>query len=447
MDSKEKLLHEWAGYIHKAASDGALTSKPVFISRIETISGPRAGALELLAGMDTGRLLRVFARNDGAVMRQFVPWRFQGDPQCFMSGRHVRLEAGWPEKLSERMIRLGDLGQFPKNGGRWHVGRNERGQKTTAILDDKRAHYLISGTTGSGKSVALQSAILQLSQDPDNSLVLADGKYGESLGRVAHLPGVVGPVATDAPAIKNTLGWACGEMRRRYESGDKRGRVIVVFDEIQEFCQDAVIVALLKKLTAQGRAASVHLLLASQHPSISIFGDATTRRNISARIALRTGDSDASRVAIGASSPRADFLLGAGDCYTISPGNVNRVQCAFVGDEEIGGAGNGQYIFETWPEFDAEDIGQDLPQRGTAGRPRRPLSHGEIGASLIAAMEGEGRPAFKDRLESAGLGRPGSDRARTLLSLGRQVKDWLETHEVGLCYLGGDGEEWSVAAD
>jgi len=442
-NSKDRLLEDWAKHIGSAARSGALTGKPITISHAEVISGPRAGAIEMLAGIDAGKLLRVFTKSDGATLRQFVTWRFTGDPQCYMSGRCVRVEAGWPDRLSETMIRLGDLGQFPKSGGRWHVGRNEHGQKTTAILDDKRAHYLISGGTGSGKSVALRSAVLQLSQDPDNRLILLDGKFGESLAQVSHLPNVVAPVATSGPDVRAALGWACQQMRERYQNDNKQGRLIVVFDEIQEFCEDAAVVGLLKKLTAQGRAANVHCLLATQHPTIGVFGSAATRRNLTARIALLVADADASRVAIGSSTPRADHLLGSGDAYACSPGNVNRVQCAFVDDKEIGKAGSGQHLFDTWPEFDAEGVGQDLPQ---PGRPRRAIAHSEIGTSLISAMEGEGRPAFKTRLEAEGLGRPGSDRARTLLTLGRQVKGWLEAHDVGLCYLDGDGQEWGIEA-
>jgi len=441
MGSRDKLLNEWAGYISKTAGSGALTGKPVAISRIETVAGPRAGALGLLAGLDAGKLLRALAKNDAAALRQFIPWEFKGEPVVYMAGRYVRVEAGWPDKLSESLIRLGDLGSRPKGGGRWTIGKNEYGRTVVPGLNDKTPHFLISGATGSGKSVALQSALLQLCQDPDNLILLADGKYGESLGRVAHLPNVVGPVAVDGPGARAALGWACQEMRRRYQNGNKRGKLVIVVDEFQEWADDKVFVGLVRKIASQGRAAGVHLLMSTQHPTVSAFGDPSVRRNLTGKIALRVDDADASRVAVGSNQPRADYLLGAGDCYAVAPGACHRIQAAFVDDREIGKAGSGQHLFEEWPEYEAESVGRDLPR---SGRQRRSLTHSEIGASLVAAMEGEGRPAFKDRLEAEGLGRPGSDRARTLMTLGRNVKGWLESHDVTLCYLDGNGEEWGI---
>jgi len=107
-------------------------------------------------------------------------------------------------------------------------------------------------------------------------------------------------------------------------------------------------------------------------------------------------------------------------------------------------ANGGRWEFDAWPDYDAQEVGQDLPE---PGRPKRALAPGEIGASLISAMEGEGRPAFKDRMEAEGLDRPGSNRARVLLGLGRKVKNWLEDHNVGLVYLDDGGGEWEIETD
>jgi len=437
-NSKKKLLKIWADQIWSAAGKGALGKESLRISDIQAVAGPRAGALEMLAGLDAGKLLRAFAKNDAAVLRQFVPWQFCGEPAVFMAGRYVRVEAGWPGKLAQTMIRLGDLGSRPKGGGRWVAGKNEYGRTVVPALGDKTPHFLVSGSTGSGKSISLQSAILQLSQDPDNSLVLADGKYGESLNKISHLPGVVGPVAVDGPGVRAALGWVCKEMRKRYENGGHRGRVIVAIDEFQEWAGDKVFVDLVRRVASQGRAAGVHLLMSTQHPTVSAFGDPSVRRNLSGKLALRVDDADASRVAVGSNLPRADFLLGAGDCYTVSPGNCHRVQIAYVDEKEIGKAGSGQHLFDTWPEYSGEAVGR------VPGRPRRKITHKEIGVSLMSAMESEGRPAFKDRLGAEGLGRPGSDRASMLLKLGRNVVGWLAEHDVGLCYLDGDGNEWDI---
>ena len=82
-DQRDLLLQRWAGAIDKAARLGALTgdpNKPIVIREIGTIAGPRAGAIEMDAGIHAGLLLRALGRDDGAVMRQFIPWAFTADP-------------------------------------------------------------------------------------------------------------------------------------------------------------------------------------------------------------------------------------------------------------------------------------------------------------------------------------------------------------------------------
>lgn len=426
MNGRNRLLAEWAGYITNAALQGAVTGKPVAIQKTEGIPGPRAGAIEIMAGLDAGKLLRAFAKDDMALARQFIPWAFRGEPQVFMHGRYLRIEAGWPDRLAETMIRLGDLGSRPKGGGRWVAGKNEYGATVIPGLNDRTPHFLVSGATGSGKSVALRNATLQLSQDSLNRLVLLDGKMGESLGCVAHLPGIVGPVATEGPQMRAALSWACQEMRRRYETKDMQGRVIIVFDELQEAVDDPVIVDLLRKLASQGRAAGIHALLATQHPTVAAFGDPAIRRALTGKLALHVLDSDASRVAVGGSTPRADHLLGQGDTYAVAPGAVHRVQGAFVDKREIDQVGGGQWEFDTWPEHDGGAVGQDLPQ------PRRrgwSYSGQELAVSIVAASEAEGRPAMVNRLDAEGLGRPGAEKAIRLLALGRDAHGWLEDND------------------
>jgi len=427
--NRDNLLASWAQYLVGAAHSGALTGRPCPISRVETIAGPRAGALEMFVGLEAGRLVRALSRDNCAAMRQFVPWQFAGAPQVFMAGRYVRCEAGWPAELSERLICLGDLGEYPRGGGWWIAGKSETGATIIPGLNDVTPHFLISGATGSGKSVALRSAVLQLSADPDNSIVLCDGKSGESLKVLERLPGVLAPCATDGPAVRNALGWAAAEMRGRYEAGYHTGRVIVVVDEFQELVADQVIVDLLRKLTAQGRAAGVHCLLATQHPTVSAFGDPSTRRNLVGKVALRVSDPDASRVAVGDATPRADRLLGAGDSYTVAPGACHRVQLAYVDEQEItaGEDGGQSWRFTRWPDYEPESIGQELPDVAWK------YTGAELAVSIVSAAHGEGRPSLIKRLVEAELGKPGSERAARLLGLGRDVNAWLMGNGYAVC--------------
>jgi hypothetical protein len=413
-----------------AAYDGAF-GRPVVIDNVRGIPGPRAGALEIFAGLNAGRLLKALNGSDAALLRQFIPWNFVGEPCAYMSGRALRVEAGWPPGVAEVKIHLHQLGEHPRGGGRWIAGRNERGHTIIAGLNNKTPHFLVSGSTGSGKSVALRSAVIQLAQDEANQIVLLDGKYGESLKLVERLSGVVGPVAIEKPAMRAALGWTCEQMRRRYRAlataGNTSGRLVVVFDEFQEAVSDTVIVDLMRKIAAQGRAAGVHLMAATQHPTVDAFGNASTRRNLVGKLALRVEDPDASRVAIGGKLPRADYLLGAGDAYAVGPGTIHRIQCAFVDNSDVGKAGQGGWLVPEWPEYDAEAIGQELPEVGWS------YSGQELAVGLISAAEREGRPTLIKRLDQAGLGRPGSEKAARLLGLGRDAYGQLRHLNWDLC--------------
>jgi hypothetical protein len=420
MDTRQTrmaLLSQWAKTIRTNAVSGALTGQP-FDVQIRGICGPRAGALEVLAGIQSGPLLHKLRAHDGALLRQMVAWDFVGQPTAFMSGRRVRLEAGWVAGLSERMVRLSDLGQCPENAERWTVGKDEHGRRITTSLKDASPHWLLAGATGSGKTVAMRTALRQLAKK-GNQLVLLDGKYGESLYPCAHLPGVVGPVATEVETARAALLWTCEEMRQRYERIARGGtldtRLVVAFDEFQEWASHQVISDLMHKIAAQGRAAGVHLLAATQHPVVDAFGDSATRRELTGRVALMVTDAEASRVAVGSATPRADRLLGAGDCYVIAPGNCHRVQGAFVDEADFAKAQTGRWEFDEWPDCDAESAGQDLPVTGSI-----PTAQ-ETAISLLSAMAGEGRPTFKDRFPDWDLPRPGNTKASRLLNFGREV--------------------------
>jgi len=129
-------------------------------------------------------------------------------------------------------------------------------------------------------------------------------------------------------------------------------------------------------------------------------------------------DYDASRVAVGGAQPRADHLLGAGDAYAIAPTGLHRAQLAYVDNRDFDRAERTDPLLEDWPEFEAEDLGQEPKVNWS-------YTGAELGVALVSAVKGEGRPALMKRLEAHGLGRPGSERAARLLNIGREQRDWL----------------------
>jgi hypothetical protein len=423
MASKQHLLTDFAQRVARAATGGYL-GKPLQIQQVVTVAGPRAGALHIHAGLDAGRLLKALSASDSAALRQFIPWRFVGNPAAYMHGRAVRVEAGWPPELAESDIPLHALSPYPKGDGRWVVGLNEHGQTiVTGVNLDRTPHWLISGATGSGKTVALRSALIQLASDPQNRLVIIDGKRGASF-RGHGLRGMVGPLATRPSDWQAALLWAVNEMMERYENGGE-GRLVVAIDEVQEVIQaDAASAEAVRRLVVMGREAAVHCLLATQHPIVKSLGGPTVTRNLVGRMALRVADYDASRVATGGNAPRADFLLGRGDAYAITPTASHRVQVAYTTEQEIEAAA-GSPAMEEWPYLESEILGQ-CP--GGNGRPSPWPEAAEIGAAIAAARRGRGRPWLQARIEEDGGAKPGSGRADRILQLGRETRDWLETN-------------------
>ena len=413
IEQRERYLAQWAGSIDKAARLGALTgdpNKPIICREIGTIAGPRAGAIEIDAGIHAGLLLRALARDDGAVMRQFIPWAFVADPAVYLAGRFVRIEAGWPDALAQKSISVAQMNTHPNKAGHWLAGMNEYGRAVILRLSDAAPHYLIAGTTGAGKSVALRSMIVQLARNGDR-LILIDLKP-EGLIGLDHLPGVLGPLVTTIEDARAALAYAAAEMRRRYDTHDTTAaRWVVFIDEVQELSTDPACVELIRQLTAQGRAARVHVVLATQHPVNDALGDATIKRNVTGRIALRVSDAKASEVSIGQSTPRADWLLGAGDAYAITPGNIQRTQIAYIPKTEIERAAIAQPAISEWPAFAAEPVATNGAATWTGQ---------ELAISLSSATRNDGRPALVKALAAAGLSKPGNGRAARLLAIGRE---------------------------
>lgn len=425
IEQRHTLLKQWAGALDTAAQRGALTrdaSKPIAIKEIGAIAGPRAGALEISAGLDAGRLLRVLQADDGAIVRQFIPWAFPLSPSVYMTGRYVRIEAGWPDDLAERAIKVSDLTRKPTGSGRWLAGVNELGRVVTLGLSDHAPHFLVAGTTGSGKSVALRSMVTQLARNGDR-LILIDGKFGEGLRGLDHLPNVIGPLATATDEARGALAWAVAEMQRRYEQADQTSaRIVVVIDEVQELATDAAIVEMIRRIAAQGRAARVSVILATQHPTNEAFGDATIKRNVTGRIALRVSDYKASEVAIGQNTPRADWLLGAGDAFCVVPGAVNRAQIAYMPKTEIDRALTAVPMLTEWPTFAAES---SLPSGWPTGA--------ELGAALLSAERNEGRGRFQKSSAARGVKVADNNKAVKLLGLARDALQWLDDQRVSVC--------------
>ncbi|MFO7659295.1 MAG: DNA translocase FtsK [Candidatus Cloacimonadaceae bacterium] len=221
-------------------------------------------------------------------------------------------------------------------------------------------HLLIAGATGSGKSVCINTIIMSLlmrTKPEELRLVLIDPKRVELAG-YNDLPHLIGSVVTDSETALETMYWAVKEMERRYELlQEVKVRDIIAFnekaEELEEFNKLPYIIIIIDefadlimtsgkdielpitRLAQMARAVGMHLILATQRPSIKVI-TGIIKANFPARIAFQVSSKVDSRVILDMIG--AERLLGQGDMLFMPPGKAmsERIHGAFVSDHEIG---------------------------------------------------------------------------------------------------------------
>lgn len=221
----------------------------------------------------------------------------------------------------------------------------------------KLPHMLIAGTTGSGKSVCMNSLILSLlyKARPDEvKFIMIDPKMVE-LGIYSGIPHMLTPVVTEPKKAAGALQWAVVEMLKRYrlfsEAGvreiegynkhceltgePKLAQVVVVIDELADLMMIAAkeVEESICRVAQMGRAAGMHLIVATQRPSADVI-TGLMKANIPSRIAFAVSSAMESRIIMDQSG--AEKLIGMGDMLysPLGSGKPTRVQGAFVSDEE-----------------------------------------------------------------------------------------------------------------
>lgn len=207
--------------------------------------------------------------------------------------------------------------------------------------DDNTPHGLVAGTTGSGKSVLLQTMVTQLARQntpTELGLLLIDGKH-DALMPFADLAHLVHPIITDPTEAAAALAWAVAEMERRKGSRDWL-RIIIVIDEIAEVIgpnggANGPAAQCMQRLAAVGRGLGINLLLATQYPNAEVLGGALAKANLPARLAGHVTDANASSLATGHAGIAAHRLAGKGDFILIAAGDVQRLQVAKASEADL----------------------------------------------------------------------------------------------------------------
>ena len=284
------------------------------------------------------------------------------------------------------------------------IGKDISGEAVVGELN-KMPHLLIAGQTGSGKSVminTLLTSLLYRNSPSDMKLILVDPKQVE-MAPYEDIPHLLTPVITEPEKTISALKWAVNEMERRYNLlaterirdiksynrkiaaratkiaiADEDGNVqqhedgsmpyiVIVIDELADLMMVAArdVEALIVRLAQKARAVGIHLVLATQRPSVDVI-TGLIKANIPARIGFTVASQVDSRTILDQIG--AEKLLGQGDMllYTPSMSKPKRIQGAWVTDEEVNKI-NDYLRMQSAPQYNDEVVAQPVQLNGKGG--------------------------------------------------------------------------------
>jgi S-DNA-T family DNA segregation ATPase FtsK/SpoIIIE len=316
-----------------------------------------------------------------------------------LAAHAIRMEAPIPGKravgievpnIKAATVRVSSLFQSPQ----W---QNTKGPLTIAIGKDisgtpvvtdlgKTPHLLVAGQTGSGKSVMINTILTSLlyrNTPSDLKLILVDPKQVE-LKPYDEIPHLLTPVITEPEKCISALKWAVAEMERRYKALADVGKrniaeyndlkkeegmpyIVIVIDELADLMMMAArdVEALIVRIAQKARAVGIHLVLATQRPSVDVI-TGLIKANVPARISFKTTSQVDSRTIID--QVGSEKLLGQGDMLmTLSDSpKPRRIQGAFIDDNET----NKIIDFirmQRPPQYDEEVVSQPVQLNGKGG--------------------------------------------------------------------------------
>ncbi len=303
--------------------------------------------------------------------------------------------------------------QDPSSGITLALGKDIAGASIVADLA-KMPHLLVAGTTGSGKSVGVNAMLLSIlyKASPDDvRLILVDPKMLE-LSVYEGIPHLLAPVVTDMKEAAHALNWCVAEMERRYKlmaslgvrnlagfnrqvrEASERGEpiadplwtdettdapdlatlpaIVVVIDEFADMMMmvGKKVEQLIARIAQKARAAGIHLILATQRPSVDVI-TGLIKANIPARIGFQVSSKVDSRTILDQGG--AEQLLGYGDMLYLPPGTAlpQRVHGAFVSDDEV------HRVVQDWKQRGEPEYLEEIVSGEMEGEPFVQIESGE----------------------------------------------------------------------
>jgi S-DNA-T family DNA segregation ATPase FtsK/SpoIIIE len=286
------------------------------------------------------------------------------------------------------------------------LGKNISGFPVVGDLTSM-PHLLIAGTTGSGKSVCINTIILSLlyRHSPDRcKFILIDPKMLE-LSTYEGIPHLLCPVITEAKKAASVLGWVVKEMESRYRLMTKEGvrnidgynskhklpmpYIVVVVDEMSDLMLVAgkEIENYIQKLSQMARAAGIHIIMATQRPSVDVI-TGTIKANFPTRISFQVTSKIDSRTILGEQG--AEQLLGKGDMLFMSSANrIVRIHAPFVSENEIEKINN-SLRSQAEPNY-VDEILNFIDEKEINDNPKNQSNKDELYQSALDIIKSEGK--------------------------------------------------------
>ncbi len=349
-----------------------------------------------------------------------------------------------------------DSGEFnrAKSKSSFAVGKDINGNCIVGNIS-KLPHMLIAGTTGSGKSVCMNSIIMSLlykASPEDVKLIMVDPKMVE-LGIYNGIPHLLIPVVTDPKKAAGSLQWAVTEMMRRYKSmsdagvrdlesynsivesegeGTRLPQVVVIIDELADLMLVAAkeVEESICRIAQMGRAAGIHLVIATQRPSADVI-TGLMKANIPSRIAFAVSSAMESRIILDTQG--AEKLVGRGDMLyaPIGAGKPLRVQGCFVSDVEVEAVAT--YVKDHFNVSYDQDVLEDIEKRAAQTGNSKAAATAADPEPSSAEMDGdEMLPAAVDVILETGQASVSMLQRRLKLGYARAARIVDEMEEKGI---------------